>query len=134
MTTFDFLNDILDYGDTSVSPTTFSNSVHNAAASYVSLCLNIRGPTMTVTQFRFSFPAALQLAMAWLEQGRCDYALVGAADQYGDVLGMSRNKSSIRPKMAGSTRSCSSSHGRHRGREPCSSCWGGNGAPAPTAP
>jgi 3-oxoacyl-[acyl-carrier-protein] synthase II len=87
VTTFDFLDGILDYGDAGVSPTTFSNSVHNAAASYVSSSLNIQGPTLTVTQFRFSFQSALQLAQTWLQQGRCDYLLVGAVDQYGDVLG-----------------------------------------------
>ncbi len=86
-TTFGFLDDILDYGDSAVSPTTFSNSVHNAAASYIASSLAIKGPTLTVTQFRFSFPAALQLAKAWLDQGRCDQVLVGAVDQYGDVLG-----------------------------------------------
>jgi 3-oxoacyl-[acyl-carrier-protein] synthase II len=87
VTTFEFLDGILDYGDAAVSPTTFSNSVHNAAASYVSSSLNIQGPTLTVTQFRFSFQSALQLAQTWLQQGRCDYMLVGAVDQYGHVLG-----------------------------------------------
>jgi 3-oxoacyl-[acyl-carrier-protein] synthase II len=87
VTTFDFLDGILDYGDAGVSPTTFSNSVHNAAASYVSSSLNIQGPTLTVSQFRFSFQSALQLGKTWLDQGRCDYLLVGAVDQYGDVLG-----------------------------------------------
>lgn len=87
VTTFEFLDGILDYGDSGVSPTSFSNSVHNAAASYVSSSLNIQGPTLTVTQFRFSFQSALQLAKTWLDQGRCDYLLVGAVDQYGDVLG-----------------------------------------------
>jgi len=87
VTTFGFLDDILNYGDTAVSPTTFSNSVHNAAASYIASSLDIKAATMTVTQFRFSFFAALQLAQAWLDQKRCDYALVGAVDQYGDVLG-----------------------------------------------
>ncbi len=87
VTTFDFLDDILDHGDAAVSPTTFSNSVHNAAASYVATSLNIKGPTLTITQFRFSFQAALQLAQAWLDQGRCEYVLAGAVDQYGDVLG-----------------------------------------------
>jgi 3-oxoacyl-[acyl-carrier-protein] synthase II len=87
VTTFDFLDGILDYGDANVSPTAFSNSVHNAAASYVSSSLDIRGPTLTVTQFRLSFPLALQLATAWLDQGRCDHVLVGAAEQYGEVLG-----------------------------------------------
>jgi 3-oxoacyl-[acyl-carrier-protein] synthase II len=87
VTTFNFLDDILDHGDAAVSPTTFSNSVHNAAASYIAMSLNIKGPTLTITQFRFSFQSALQLAQAWLDQGRCDYVLAGAVDQYGDVLG-----------------------------------------------
>ncbi len=87
VTTFGFLDNILDYGDAAVSPTTFSNSVHNAAASYVASSLDIKGPTLTVTQFRFSFQAALQLAETWIDQKRCAHVLVGAVDQYGDVLG-----------------------------------------------
>jgi 3-oxoacyl-[acyl-carrier-protein] synthase II len=87
VTTFNFLDDILDHGDAAVSPTIFSNSVHNAAASYIAMSLNIQGPTMTITQFQFSFQSGLQLAQAWLDQGRCDYVLAGAVDQYGDVLG-----------------------------------------------
>jgi 3-oxoacyl-[acyl-carrier-protein] synthase II len=87
VTTFNFLDDILDHGDAAVSPTTFSNSVHNAAASYIAMSLNIKGPTLSITQFQFSFQAGLQLAQAWLDQGRCDYVLAGAVDQYGDVLG-----------------------------------------------
>ncbi len=87
VTTFDFLDGILDFGDATVSPTTFSNSVHNAAASYIASSLDIQGPTLTVTQFRFSFQSALQLAQTWLLQKRCDYVLVGGVDQYGDVLG-----------------------------------------------
>lgn len=87
VTTFSFLDDILDHGDAAVSPTTFSNSVHNAAASYICNSLGISGPSLTITQFRFSFQAALQLAQSWIEQGRCEYVLAGAVDQYGDVLG-----------------------------------------------
>jgi 3-oxoacyl-[acyl-carrier-protein] synthase II len=87
VTTFNFLDDILDHGDAGVSPTTFSNSVHNAAASYVCTSLNIQGPTLTITQFQFSFQEALQLAKTWLDQGRCEYVLTGTVDQYGGVLG-----------------------------------------------
>lgn len=86
-TTFDFLDDILDYGEAAVSPTTFSNSVHNAAASYISSSLGINGPTLTITRFDFPFQYALQLAQIWLNQGRCEYVLAGAVEQYGDVMG-----------------------------------------------
>ena len=87
VTTFEFLDGIIYYGEGNVSPTSFSNSVHNAAASYISTSLDIKGPTLTVTRFRFSFQSALELGKCWLEQGRCDYLLLGAVDQYGDVLG-----------------------------------------------
>ncbi len=85
VTTFDFLDDILEYGEASVSPTTFSNSVHNAAASYISSVLGIEGPTLTITDFFFSFHNALQLAQLWLREKRCDYVLAGVAEQYGSV-------------------------------------------------
>jgi 3-oxoacyl-[acyl-carrier-protein] synthase II len=87
VTTFEFLDGILDFGEAAVSPTIFSNSVHNAAASYISTALGIQGPTLTVTRFFFSFQAALQLAGAWLREGRVKHVLVGAADQVGDVMG-----------------------------------------------
>jgi len=85
-TTFDFLDDIIDYGEAQVSPTTFSNSVHNAAVSYIASVLDITGPTLTVTRFSFPFQSALQLAQTWLADQRCDYVLVGAADQCGEVM------------------------------------------------
>jgi 3-oxoacyl-[acyl-carrier-protein] synthase II len=86
VTTFRFLDDILDYGDAQVSPTTFSHSVHNAAASYISALLQSRGPTLTITQFVHSFHQAVMLAYAWLNQGRCGYVLVGSVDQCGKVM------------------------------------------------
>jgi len=85
-TTFRFLDDILDYGDGGVSPTIFSNSVHNAAVSYISRTLEIKGPTWTVTQFRNPFEEAVQLAQAWLDEGRCDYVLLGGGDECGAVM------------------------------------------------
>ncbi|MFH1147753.1 MAG: beta-ketoacyl synthase N-terminal-like domain-containing protein [Pseudomonadota bacterium] len=85
-TTFGFLDDILEFGEKNVSPTAFSNSVHNAAASYISSALDIQGPTLTVTRFYFSFHYALHLGKTWLDLGLYDHVLVGAVDQYGDVL------------------------------------------------
>lgn len=85
-TTFDFLDDIIDYGEAQVSPTTFSNSVHNAAASYIASALDITGPTLTVTRFFFPFQSALQLAQAWINDNYCDDVLVGAVDVCGEVM------------------------------------------------
>ncbi|MBW2741512.1 MAG: beta-ketoacyl synthase chain length factor [Deltaproteobacteria bacterium] len=86
VTTFRFLDDIIDYGDSSVSPTTFSHSVHNAATSYISKVLNCRGPTITLTQFTSPIHQALILAQAWLKEGRCKYVLIGCVDECGNVM------------------------------------------------
>jgi 3-oxoacyl-[acyl-carrier-protein] synthase II len=86
VTTFGFLDDILTYGDAGVSPTLFSHSVHNAAASYIALNLQTRGPTLTMTQFADSFHQAIILAESWLKEKRCEYILVGSVDQVGKVM------------------------------------------------
>jgi 3-oxoacyl-[acyl-carrier-protein] synthase II len=86
VTAFRFLDEIIDYGDSSVSPTLFSHSVHNAAASYVASALENRGPTLTVTQFGLSFHQALVLGQAWIQEGRCDNVLVGSVEELGTVM------------------------------------------------
>jgi 3-oxoacyl-[acyl-carrier-protein] synthase II len=86
-TNFLFLDDIIEYGDDGVSPTVFSNSVHNAAASYIAELCGIDGPTLTVTQFFHSFHQALLLGTLWLREGRCRKVLAGAVEVYGPVLG-----------------------------------------------
>jgi 3-oxoacyl-[acyl-carrier-protein] synthase II len=85
-TTFSFLDGILDFGDAAVSPTAFSHSVHNAAASYIAMTLDVRGPTLTVTHFQFAFQQAVLLARTWLDDGRCDAVLVGTVDELGAVM------------------------------------------------
>jgi 3-oxoacyl-[acyl-carrier-protein] synthase II len=86
VTAFQFLDEIIDYGDASVSPILFSHSVHNAAASYVASALGNRGPTLTLTQFGSSFHQALVLAEAWLREGRCAKVLVGSVEECGAVM------------------------------------------------
>ena len=86
VTTFSFIDGILDFGEKAVSPTAFSHSVHNAAASYIATTLDIRGPTLTLTHFHFAFQQAVQLAQAWLQEKRCDAVLVGTVDELGEVM------------------------------------------------
>jgi 3-oxoacyl-[acyl-carrier-protein] synthase II len=86
VTAFRFLDEIIDHGEASVSPTLFSHSVHNAAASYVAFALDNHGPTLTVTQFGSSFQQALILARAWLHEGRCEHVLVGSVEECGAVM------------------------------------------------
>ncbi len=85
-TTFSFIDDILDYGDANVSPTKFSNSVHNAAASYISTMLDSRGPTITLADFSYPFQNALLLADSWLKEKRCNHVLCGCVDELSTVM------------------------------------------------
>lgn len=78
---FRFLDNIIEYGELNVSPTTFAHTLHNAAASYVATVLGCRGPTITITQFDFVFHQALQLAYAWLSEERVERVLVGVTDE-----------------------------------------------------
>jgi 3-oxoacyl-[acyl-carrier-protein] synthase II len=86
VTAFRFLDEIIDYGDSNVSPILFTHSVHNAAASYIASALNNHGPTLTVTQFDLSFHQALIVAQAWIHEGRCKAVLVGAVEESGTVM------------------------------------------------
>lgn len=85
-TVFSFLDEIIEFGDTAVSPTLFSHSVHNAAASYISTALGLAGPAMTVTSFTDPFRQSLLIADAWLGQGVCDSVLVGCTEEIGSVM------------------------------------------------
>ncbi len=85
-TTFQFLDEILTYGDAAVSPTVFSHSVQNAAAAYVASTLDLQGPVLTLTQVHFAFHHALLLARQWLAAGQCDHVLVGGMDELGSVM------------------------------------------------
>ena len=66
--------------DLHLSPIQFSNSVHNAAAAYLSILLKIRGPNISINQYDMSVPLAFQTAMDWLEEGRAASVLVGGVD------------------------------------------------------
>ncbi len=80
-TTFEFLDEILDFGDCAVSPTKFSHSVHNAAAAYIAMMLDSRGPACTVTDFQQPLYAGLLTAAVWLREKRCNDVLVGYTEE-----------------------------------------------------
>jgi len=86
-TTFAFLDSVIDDGDALASPTLFSNSVHNAAASHIAEHFAITGPTLSLTQGADSLTMALITACQWLAGGRVETVLCGVVDCYCDVLG-----------------------------------------------
>ena len=72
--------------DLALSPIVFSNSVHNAAAAYISMLLKIRGPSLSINQYEMSVPLAFQTAIDWLEEGRTQTVLVGGVDCFSKAL------------------------------------------------
>ncbi len=86
-TTFAFLDSVIDDGDALASPTLFSNSVHNAAASHIAEHFAITGPTLSLTQGADSLTMALLTAGQWLASGSIDTVLCGIIDCYCDVAG-----------------------------------------------
>jgi hypothetical protein len=84
--TFDFLDEILDFGDGGVSPTRFSHSVHNAAAAYIAILFGSRGPACTLADFERPLRGGLSLASLWLQEGRCRRILVTYTEESSSPL------------------------------------------------
>jgi len=72
--------------DLALSPILFSNSVHNAAAAYISMLLKVRGPSLSINQYEMAVPLAFQTAIDWLEEGRTETVLVGSIDCFSKAL------------------------------------------------
>ncbi len=84
---FGFLDGVIDEGDDLGSPFLFAGSVHNAPASTISASMNLQGPALTLTAFAHGWPRALQIGFGWLDRGLTDYVLVGAGDEYHELVG-----------------------------------------------
>ncbi|MBN2642535.1 MAG: beta-ketoacyl synthase chain length factor [Victivallales bacterium] len=69
-TTGNFIDDLIDYGNTQGSPIKFAHSNHNTAAAYVARTLGAGGAIVTLVNFEHVFVNALTLAAAHLELGR----------------------------------------------------------------
>lgn len=82
-TTFAFLDDLLDFPEAEVSPTKFSHSVHNAAASYIAILCGLNGMSLTVTGFDNPWFNALIMAETVLQQGNCQNIILVGVDENG---------------------------------------------------
>ncbi len=78
--TVKFTSEVLHHYDTVVSPSTFINTVSNAGLFYAARALEMDCTTNVISQETVSFEAALLSAVAMLQTGELDYALVGGAD------------------------------------------------------
>ncbi|MEO6284058.1 MAG: beta-ketoacyl synthase chain length factor [Dyadobacter sp.] len=78
-------------------PTAFIQSTHNTMAGQISLSIGNHGYNMTHTQNTLSFEHALQDAMLLLNEGE-KHILVGAADEYIEILTEISGQLNIRPE------------------------------------
>lgn len=79
-------DELIDFGDDKISPTTFSGSVFNAAATYLSLAFGIQGPILTQTAGADTLYNSLTMASLWLESGMVDYVILGVGDEFADYF------------------------------------------------
>jgi 3-oxoacyl-[acyl-carrier-protein] synthase II len=70
-----------------LSPTRFSNSVHNAAATHISILLDEMSPSLSVNDYDMSIPSAFLSACQWLREKRVESVLIGGVDEYCRSLG-----------------------------------------------
>ena len=75
-----FMDSFLDFGPQGASPTAFSQTVHNVAASTISMFLDFQGPVLSVSQPGLACSSALVTAQSWIGQGLVKTVLFGAVD------------------------------------------------------
>lgn len=87
-----FKDSFINNSSLGASPTFFTKSVHNQAASQLSMQLGIRGPIATICQHYFPFQMALQLAGTWLQEKRVSHIIIGGVDEYPSFLQYCRKR------------------------------------------
>ena len=80
-TTFKFLDDIIEFGQSAPSPTLFSNSVHNAPSFYITHFLKIKGLSVTFTGLNQPFAEAFNYASFLVKSGEYKNVLLVAGDE-----------------------------------------------------
>lgn len=85
--TFDLQHSVITEAAPFCSPIQFSNSVHNAAATYISILLKEMGPNLSVSHYDMSIVSAFLSACQWLKEKRVDSVLIGSVDEYSKILG-----------------------------------------------
>ena len=83
---FRFLDGLLDFGDSAALPTDFSHSVHGAASAYITQHIDLRGPSLSITDFEIGFESAVLTAQCWLAEDACDRVIVGGVEELGQVM------------------------------------------------
>jgi len=84
--TDEFFVGLVQKGPASANPMLFPNTVPNAAASYISILLKLRGPNTTFSHKEISAEQAVAYALRQLKLGHADVLLVGGAEEISSFL------------------------------------------------
>ncbi len=77
-----FIESVIKTNEAEPLPSAFTNSVHNAPSSAVSLMFGLKGLNSASTAKEISFESALKQAWREINSSASDSALVGACDEY----------------------------------------------------
>jgi 3-oxoacyl-[acyl-carrier-protein] synthase II len=81
-----FLECLFRHSPEAAPPFEFPNTVANAPASYVSIELGLKGPSLTLAQSEAVLGTALVAGRLLLGDGRCRALLIGAVDEWNPVF------------------------------------------------
>ncbi len=78
-----FLDDLLDFPEDQVLSSTFSHSVHNAAASYLAGHFGLHGPELSLAGFERVYAGGWDTARTWIDTETCPAVLLLCAEEHG---------------------------------------------------
>jgi 3-oxoacyl-[acyl-carrier-protein] synthase II len=81
-----YYKQIVEQGIAAANPMLFAEGVPNAAAAHLSLMLGLKGACQTVIGSRTAGLDALRLASTRIASGQWSHAIVGAAEEYSDII------------------------------------------------
>jgi 3-oxoacyl-[acyl-carrier-protein] synthase II len=84
-----YYKQIVEQGIAAANPMLFAEGVPNAAAAHLSLMLGLKGACQTVIGSRTAGLDALRLASARIASGQWSHAIVGAGEEYCDIINQS---------------------------------------------
>jgi 3-oxoacyl-[acyl-carrier-protein] synthase II len=81
-----YYNEIIRQGVAGANPMLFAEGVPNACSAHLSLMLSVKGACQTIIGTRTAGLDALRLAAARIAGGEWDRAIVGAAEEYAELI------------------------------------------------
>jgi 3-oxoacyl-[acyl-carrier-protein] synthase II len=81
-----YYNEIIRQGLVGANPMLFAEGVPNACSAHLSLMLSVKGACQTIIGTRTAGLDALRLAAARIAGGEWDRAIVGAAEEYAELI------------------------------------------------